>query len=277
MNFVGVLMKVKGIQKSVVPKMASGFTLLELILASLITTIVVTITGIGLLNLSSNDIRNAAEKELINNFNRSSAFISDELRQAQRVLSQTDLNNASLTAIPSGANRVLGIINPNFTNPIVYYTLASPDKLIGPRVLYRYGPDFNDNGSYRTTTPPNPSDTTTWVTTVVTDLIPGPYKDESDTTVQNSLQRTCPCGWTRIPAVPSNLAQDTIDGFSVCVNSPSNNPSSPCPSPSPSPSPGNLTRVNLRIYGTVPLTITGTPRISYEASTSVFTRSSSSP
>lgn len=260
----------KNKKKIIAPKVNSGFTLLELILASLITTIVVTVTGIGLLNLSSSDIRNAAEKELITNFNRASSFISDELRQARRVLPETDSNPASTEdlarvtipnnasdPLPDNVTKVLGIVNPNFSTRIIYFTGAprAKDRLIGPRVLYRYGPDLNANGTYNTASVG---------ISAVTDLIP----NANDSAVLSSLRRTCPCGWTRIPDSNTN-----IDGFSVCVNSPSNNPPSPCPSPAPSPSPDNLTRVNFRLYGTVPLTITGTPRISYEASTNVFTRS----
>jgi type II secretory pathway pseudopilin PulG len=223
----------------------AGFSLIEVILGSLLTIMVVTVAGVGLVNMSRSNLRNSADSELINNLNRASDFISDELRQAQQVETGSGINTTNVPAntIPAGSTIILGIVNPQFpTNRIIYYTNTprTQDRLLGPRVLYRYGPDLLANGTYNTAS---------WGISSVADLIP----NANDTDLTNAL-KSCDSGWTR---TPTNLG-DT-DGFFVCTN--------------------GSTRVNVRLNAKVPLTTGNSDRdrVLYSTDTSVFTRSASSP
>jgi hypothetical protein len=112
-----------------------------------------TMLGYGLYNLLRNDLSNNADGDLVNNSNNAANFIAQEIQQAQEIKSGTNVGN--VTGASTAANRVMQIVHPDFVKTptptcatLIYYTDVprTSDRLIGPRVLYRYGLDLDSNG-----------------------------------------------------------------------------------------------------------------------------------
>jgi type II secretory pathway component PulJ len=197
------------------PVRQAGFTITEVLLASSMMLIAISVSGIGVTNLLRSNYRANAGTEIQNNLNRTLEFVSDDLRRA-RIIADSEAAITS-TQVPTGARAVLAfqISDPNnpgqapLNEQIVYYTQNSQtgDSLTG-LVLWRYGPNLDENGNYIT-----PADITTWIRSPVTDRL-------ADAT--NNLERfNCdpfqtdieiPTGWKRIPAV-----RGEVEGFYVCV------------------------------------------------------------
>lgn len=132
---------------------SAGFTLVELLAAITITSIVVSITGFGLVTITQNNSKAGAETLRRIELNRALDFINDEARMATKI----ELNAATATvsgfsalAGTSNVQKVLVLTVPGVTNPIVYYTASPPSNSVwsGDRVIYRWGPDFNTSGQY---------------------------------------------------------------------------------------------------------------------------------
>jgi hypothetical protein len=235
-------------------ELSAGFTLIEVILGSLLTVMVVTVAGVGLVNFSKNEMSNSADSELVNSVNRAGEFIADEIRQARRVVAEAAIDPTNIAGVPTGGTKILGIENANLANQIVYYTAPprNTDRLTGPRVLYRYGPDLNVNGTYNTAS---------WGTSAVADLIPNANDADLNDPTKN-LKACDTTEWTRIP-----LAASSTDGFFVCtrVNGTST----------------DLTRVNIRINAKIGLTrvnnAANTDKTIYSTDTNVFARSAVVP
>jgi type II secretory pathway component PulJ len=247
----------------------AGFTITEVLLASSMMLIAISVAGIGVTNLLRSNYRANAGTEIQNNLNRTLEFVSDDLRRA-RIIVETEANivttkvpqaraagarpvlafqisdpnnpgqaplneqivyytqnslNRTLefvsdevrraktiadseaaitsTQVPTGARPVLAfqISDPNnpgqapLNEQIVYYTQNSQtgDSLTG-LVLWRYGPNLDENGNYIT-----PEDIDSWIPSPVTDMLAAAANNPN-----------CPTGFTRIPA-------DTVDGFYACI------------------------------------------------------------
>ena len=183
----------------------AGFTITEVLLASSMMLIAISVAGIGVTNLLRSNYRANAGTEIQNNLNRTLEFVSDDLRRA-RIIVETEANIVT-TKVPqaraAGARPVLAfqISDPNnpgqapLNEQIVYYTENSQtgDSLTG-LVLWRYGPNLDENGNYIT-----PEDIDSWIPSPVTDMLAAAANNPN-----------CPTGFTRIPA-------DTVDGFFACV------------------------------------------------------------
>lgn len=196
------------------PVRQAGFSVTEVLLASLMMLIAISVAGIGVTNLLRSNYRANAGTEIQNNLNRTLEFVSDDLRRA-RIIAETE-DAITSTKVPTGARAVLAfqISDPNnpgqapLSEQIVYYTKGPENSLTGPRVLWRYGPDLDEDGNYIT-----PDNIATWIRSPVTDRL-------ADAT--NNLERfNCdpfqtdieiPTGWKRIPAV-----RGEVEGFYVCV------------------------------------------------------------
>jgi type II secretory pathway component PulJ len=192
------------------PVRQAGFTITEVLLASSMMLIAISVSGIGVTNLLRSNYRANAGTEIQNNLNRTLEFVSDDLRRA-RIIADSEAAITS-TQVPTGARAVLAfqISDPNnpgqapLSEQIVYYTKGPENSLTGPRVLWRYGPDLDANGNYNINS---------WQHSPVTDRL-------ADAT--NNLERfNCdpfqtdieiPTGWKRIPAV-----RGEVEGFYVCV------------------------------------------------------------
>lgn len=173
-----------------------GFTLPELLVAATISLGVVSLGGFGLISiLSSSQVANA-QNERRTELNRSLEFISAEVREANTI--EKDASVATLPSdftLPAGGENVLMLYPENSSStPIIYY-IASPtgNTWKGPKVVYRWGPQFNDDGTYQNFATP-----ASWTAEPLIDAI-------EDT----NTAPTCPgADWT---------ANGTI-GFGACVN-----------------------------------------------------------
>ena len=182
------------------PVRQAGFSVTEVLLASLMMLIAISVAGIGVTNLLRSNYRANAGTEIQNNLNRTLEFVSDDLRRA-RIIAETE-DAITSTKVPTGARAVLAfqISDPNnpgqapLSEQIVYYTKGPENSLTGPRVLWRYGPDLDEDGNYIT-----PDNIATWQPSPVTDMLAAAANNPN-----------CPTGFTRIPA-------DTVDGFFACV------------------------------------------------------------
>jgi type II secretory pathway component PulJ len=183
------------------PVRQAGFSVTEVLLASSMMLIAISVSGIGVTNLLRSNYRANAGTEIQNNLNRTLEFVSDDLRRA-RIIADSEAAITS-TQVPTGARAVLAfqISDPNnpgqapLNEQIVYYTQNSQtgDSLTG-LVLWRYGPNLDENGNYIT-----PEDIDSWIPSPVTDMLAAAANNPN-----------CPTGFTRIPA-------DTVDGFYACI------------------------------------------------------------
>ena len=178
------------------PVRQAGFTITEVLLASAMMVIVISVAGDAVINLLRSNYRANAGTEIQNNLNRTLEFVSDDVRRAI-IIANSEAAITS-TQVPTGSRAVLAfqIPNPNspgqiLPNQIVYYTKDPENSLTGPRVLWRYGPNLDANGNYDITSP--------WQHSPVTDRLAATANNPN-----------CPTGFTRIPA-------DTVDGFYACI------------------------------------------------------------
>lgn len=180
----------------------AGFTITEVLLASSMMVIVISVAGIGVINLLRSNYRANADSEIQNNLNLTLEFVSDEVRRAKII---PDSEAAIMTdQLPEGARAVLAFQIPNPSSPglllpnqIVYYT-TSPgleSSLTGPRILWRFGPDLDANGNYNINS---------WQHSPVTDRLaaPAPAPDG-----------ICPEDFNLIAVNPNPV----VDGFYACV------------------------------------------------------------
>ncbi len=220
----------------------AGFTITEVLLASSMMVIVISVAGIGVINLLRSDYRANADSEIQNNLNRTLEFVSDEVRRAKII---PDSEAAIMTdKLPEGARAVLAfqILNPSnpgqfLPNQLVYYTTSpGPESsLTGPRILWRYGPNLDANGNYIT-----PADVATWISSPVTDRLaaPAPAPDG-----------ICPEDFNLIAVNPNPV----VDGFYACVRAGGN-------------------QVILNANAEVNLTTGDTDKVDYSVSTRVSPR-----
>ena len=177
-------------------KQNSGFTLVELLISSFMGILIIGAAGFGLTHLLRGSRSNTAQVNKRTEFNRATEFISDEMRRADYidVDPSSALTNAGITT-PANTQAVLAINIPGVNDPIIYYVSdpASGDASIwnGPRVIYRYGPALNADGTFSTAawSAPEP-------------LVDGISAD--------AVTTACDAGWT---ASPSSSAV----GFYACI------------------------------------------------------------
>ncbi|WP_310487564.1 prepilin-type N-terminal cleavage/methylation domain-containing protein [Chamaesiphon sp. VAR_69_metabat_338] len=134
-----------------------GFTLVELLLALVITGIVISLAGSGLYALMTADRRAQIETTDRLELEQALAFMTDEIKMSKQVLtSLPEVDGKAHFNDASGSSRVKPILilspsaNSGLTHPIVYYIADPPNSSvwIGPRVIYRWGPTLLQNGNY---------------------------------------------------------------------------------------------------------------------------------
>ncbi|MGK7937292.1 MAG: type II secretion system protein J [Xenococcaceae cyanobacterium] len=192
-------------------KSSAGFTLIELIIASFISVIVIGAAGFGLMAMLRGNKTASIEADRRTEINRALEFISDEIRRAETI--DTDPTPAFTNAkddssysfdpedSSSGKNNaqpILALNIPGVTAPVLYY-ISPPESTAwqGPRVIYRFGPSYNNDGSYSNPTAPN-----NWVVE--------PLVARIDDDSSGSLSASCPSGFTASPGA-------AIQGFYACV------------------------------------------------------------
>ncbi|NJM67079.1 MAG: prepilin-type N-terminal cleavage/methylation domain-containing protein [Acaryochloris sp. RU_4_1] len=120
-----------GFPRSFLRSATAGFTLPELLIASVILGIVIAMAGAGLINIWDADKRNTTEAERQSELNRALDFIVDDIKSAQSV-------STSGVPIRSGYVGVFKLTTANGES-VAYYTAAKSTNLRwrGPRVVYR--------------------------------------------------------------------------------------------------------------------------------------------
>jgi prepilin-type N-terminal cleavage/methylation domain-containing protein len=116
----------------------TGFTLIELLIAALISGVILTLVGIGLINVLQANLSNESETRQRVQLNRALDFMSDEVRESKQV---------SLTlpvgwSMPADCQGLFFIQKPTsgVADPQVGYYSCSPpssEPWQGPKVLYR--------------------------------------------------------------------------------------------------------------------------------------------
>ncbi|WP_299406819.1 prepilin-type N-terminal cleavage/methylation domain-containing protein [Acaryochloris sp. IP29b_bin.148] len=180
---------------------SQGFTLPEVLVAAAITLGVVALGGFGLVSIfRSSQVANAQNERRVE-LNRSLEFIATEIRHADRIVFDADQEPEPpnfTTNLPTGAEPVLVLKMsdiPDSQQSVVYYTAPSPNDLwVGPRVIFRWGPKYNNDGTYS-----DPSDSANWS-----------HEPLIDSIQASSVSPDCPnADWT----ANGNL------GFGACVDS----------------------------------------------------------
>ncbi len=107
----------------------AGFTLSELLIASVITSLVISLAGFGLISVLRANERSTDEQERHVELNRALSFMVDDIKEAKSVSIDPDPEYLfKVTKSGVGGNR-----------EIVYYTVpqSSAPRWRGPRILYR--------------------------------------------------------------------------------------------------------------------------------------------
>ena len=173
-----------------------GFTLLELMLASMMTFFVVSATGYAILVMTRENMASEVSGDLRFNADRATEFIVDEIRQATFL--STSSANIPTTPTPScamqtGQQFVMGLAIESSDVNVVYYTQTPPDSpWLGPSSIYRCGPPLTSSGQFGT----------------------GRTKSiliDSISVASDIRNGACPSGTTKFPTNPNA-------GFFLCVN-----------------------------------------------------------
>jgi len=221
-------------------KANSGFTLIELILASIGMSFVLIAAGYGVFVMARENVAANAAGDTQYNLNRAVDFISEEVKTASLI--RDDVSSAKLAVnaptfaalSQTGKTVILAIRVPALTEDIIYYTKAPGDPWLGNLAIYRWGPPLDSNGAYTNAT---------WTEGLLVDLIADapltPITDTTPALPESDKNTGCAnnsavintanaiTGWTQIPS--SNQK-----GFYVCIDNKTWNPSSNA-SPSTTP------------------------------------------
>jgi prepilin-type N-terminal cleavage/methylation domain-containing protein len=134
-----------------------GFTLVELLVALVITGIVISLAGSGLYTLMQANHRAQIEITDRLELEQALAFMTDEIKMSKQVLTSLPKVKGKIHfQDASGSSDVKPILilspsaNSGLTDPIVYYIADPPNSSVwlGPRVIYRWGPTLLQNGNY---------------------------------------------------------------------------------------------------------------------------------
>jgi type II secretory pathway pseudopilin PulG len=209
---------------------AAGFTIVEVLVAAMLTMIVMGIAGTGLVNMLRSNYKASAASEVRNNVDRTVEFISDEVRRAEFIADElSKIDSTAKTAIEAkGGKVVLAIRLPEYSDQIIYYTKAASNPWYGPRVLYRYGPPLAADGKFDRTgvTPVGDKYTSSnWTHSPLVDLLVGenqvtdkdcdPFRNNEKPDNDRSND---PPGWKMLPEDGTNpTMMEKLDGFFVCV------------------------------------------------------------
>lgn len=185
-----------------------GFTLLELIAASIMTIFVVTAAGFGTIVMLREQAASDASGDIQFQLNRALDFMADEVKASSSIITNVSSGNLGTIAPdfnPTGKNVILVLNVSGLSQPIIYYSETGSSPWLGPRVIDRWGPAFDDNGNY--SNPTTPSD---WTGNVLVDSI-----DNS------SVLMSCPNNWTSPNpswTAPNTPSVSTTYGFYACVD-----------------------------------------------------------
>jgi hypothetical protein len=174
----------------------SGYTLVELILAAVVTVLVISAAGMGVVLMTQKNMIASADGDVKYNLGRAVDFMSEEVKTASLIRSSAGSINATDFS-STGKTVVLAIRVPGVSQDIIYYTQAPGNPWLGNVGIHRWGPALDSSGAYTNATTPS-----AWTGQLLVDLI---------ASAQASGDGGCPSGWTALPS--------TTVGFFACVNS----------------------------------------------------------
>ncbi|MFN5514316.1 MAG: type II secretion system protein J [Cyanobacteriota bacterium] len=177
-----------------------GFTLIELIAASIMTIFIVGAAGFGMIVMMRENLASTAGGEVQYNTNRALDFITEEARAATTI-STNLVTPVTLSAFTSASGApangtytailALNGINGS-SNPVIYYIRQNNSSTwIGDQIIYRWGPPLDGSGGYGTGS---------WTHEALIDLV-------ASTPLNSNCINT---GWTKIPS-------SSPKGFFACV------------------------------------------------------------
>ena len=172
---------------------SKGFTLLELLIASIMSFFVISATGFAILIMTRQSLVTDISSDLTFNTSRAADFIADEVKQSSFI------STATVPACTLGGNDqlVFSLAIASTQANVVYYSKTPPPSSPpwrGPSSIYRCGPSLNGDGSL------NPSST---VANILLDSV--------STSTAATTTPACPLGTTKRPTTPTA-------GFFLCVN-----------------------------------------------------------
>lgn len=189
----------KQLQKFTIRSSTKGFSLPGLLIGGTLSLAVVAAGGYGVARMIDVSTTADAKSERRLELDRAIAFLESETREASAIAQ--DASDATLVpaefdpsaAGVSNAERVLMLETASASEPIIYYLGDPADETWGgPKVIYRWGPNFDGAGEYtNATTPAN------WTHEPLVDKI-----------ASNGNTPDCPPNWTGNGA----------PGFYVCVD-----------------------------------------------------------
>lgn len=132
-----------------------GFTLSELLVTAFLSSIVLGVSGWGVVSLLGASKASSSQSARRMEMDRSLEFIATEIQQAIKINEDTATpfapRSLNPNIDPASLQVVFRLTLPDLTEPITYY-IAAPRQLnrpwVGPRVVYRWGPLMDSNGEY---------------------------------------------------------------------------------------------------------------------------------
>jgi prepilin-type N-terminal cleavage/methylation domain-containing protein len=171
-RYMNIQTLLKLVKRSRTSSKSTGFTLVELLAALAITSVIVSVAGWGLVTLMSGKKVSDDLVDKQSEVNRASDFINDEIRRA-RFINKSDtmtaIQNGTFTVDgnlfdPNNKTIVLALQIPDTTDDpatgvvdgdtntndemVIYYIQSNEANWRGPQVIHRWGPTFNSNGLY---------------------------------------------------------------------------------------------------------------------------------
>lgn len=204
-------------------KLEAGFTLIELLLALAITGIVISLTGSGLYALMNANQRSQNETSERLELERAVAFITDEIKMSQQIMTSipspftgaTGINGFNPASGSSGIKPILVLkpaSNSRLKNPIVYYLADPPNSSVwlGPRVIYRWGPTLLQTGNY---SDGNGNDISTISPTATIEYFNEVVVDRISNRVATQANIDCEANYSAaVPSIADRL------GFYACIS-----------------------------------------------------------
>ena len=180
-------------------KSHQGFSLLELLLGASLTSFVVSISGFGLVYISSLNHKAYAKGEIQYNSNRAVEFIVDEIKLANKIESDavSALTEVPEFTLPDQAKPILVLQVADVSQKIIYYTQPSNNMWLKPNMIVRWGPSLNEEGQHEEDEINHPK---SWQSAILIDQVE-----------DSSLNSTCLDNWKL-----TNV--DSSQGFYACVN-----------------------------------------------------------
>ncbi|MDJ0719197.1 MAG: prepilin-type N-terminal cleavage/methylation domain-containing protein [Prochloraceae cyanobacterium] len=127
-----------------IKKSNAGFTLIELLAAVVLTGVVVSAAGLGVIQMIKADRNSSDLTEGRVDLNRVTDYIAEDIRSSSNIDYTVNIASYSLPAeLPTGGQAIMALDNGG--GQIIYYESPEPDDSVwnGPKTLWRWDVDAN--------------------------------------------------------------------------------------------------------------------------------------